>query len=43
MQRRLGDVYQGERGVGGWVGYVLAMKNGFMTGAVLDIDGGGVL
>ena len=24
-------------------GYVLAMENGFMTGAVLDIDGGGLL
>jgi hypothetical protein len=38
-----GDVCQGERGVAGRVGDVLAMKNGFMTGAVLDIDGGGVL
>ena len=25
------------------VGYVLAMENGFMTGAVIDIDGGGQL
>ncbi|MBA1431745.1 dehydrogenase, partial [Pseudomonas orientalis] len=24
-------------------GYVLAMENGFMTGAVIDIDGGGQL
>ena len=24
-------------------GYVLAMENGFMTGAVVDIDGGGLL
>ena len=24
-------------------GYVLAMENGFMTGAVIDIDGGGLL
>jgi NAD(P)-dependent dehydrogenase (short-subunit alcohol dehydrogenase family) len=24
-------------------GYVLAMENGFVTGAVIDIDGGGLL
>ncbi len=24
-------------------GYVLAMENGYMTGAVIDIDGGGLL
>jgi NAD(P)-dependent dehydrogenase (short-subunit alcohol dehydrogenase family) len=24
-------------------GYVLAMENGFMTGAVIDINGGGLL
>ncbi|MCF5127783.1 dehydrogenase, partial [Pseudomonas lactis] len=24
-------------------GYVLAMENGFLTGSIIDIDGGGLL
>ncbi|PMU61067.1 dehydrogenase, partial [Pseudomonas sp. GP01-A3] len=24
-------------------GYVLAMENGFVTGSVIDVDGGGLL
>ena len=51
-EQRLAMFAKAGQGVAGWAGgagarsgggYVLAMENGFMTGAVVDIDGGGLL